>query len=114
LAEMDDTGRFRLELSAAPPPDPHAIQHDRCAAFLAAAPSDEMRDPFLALALQDASSATAPWPGGELESLPLLLATVDLDVMGHGAAAIAFAISSTPARPNPDNRVRALVPGTRR
>lgn len=113
--DLDDAGRFRLELAAAAPPDPAAIQHDRCAAFLAAAPAEELRDPFLALALQDANApAPWPWPGSEQESLPLLLATVDLDVTGHGAAAIAFAVPSSPARPNPDNRVRALVPGTRR
>jgi hypothetical protein len=113
--EPDDAGRFRLELAAAPPPDPAAIQHDRCAAFLAAAPAEPARAPSLALALQDSCGPAAwPWPGSEQESLPLLLATVDLDVTGQGTAMIAFAVPSTPSRPNPDNRVRALVPGTRR
>lgn len=113
--DPDDSGRFRLELAAAPPPDPHAIQQDRFAAMLAATPPEILRDPLLLLALQDCTGP-APWPipGIEHESLPLLLATVDLDVTGQGASTIAYAVAPTASRPNPDNRVRALVPGTRR
>jgi hypothetical protein len=113
--EGEETSRFRLELAATPPPDLRVLQHERLAASLATAAAGAEGDVFLALALGDyPAPAELPAPGIEDESLPLLLATIDLEVMGQGASAIAYAIPSTSPAPNPDNRVRALVPGTRR
>lgn len=114
-AEPDEPARFRLELAATPPPEQHVLQQDRLAALLATVPADVLRDPFLALALQDCPAPEVfPWPGAEHESLPLLLATIDLDVTGQGASTVAYAVTTAASRPNPDNRVRAVVPGTRR
>ncbi len=114
-AEPDEPARFRLELAAAPPPEQHALQQDRLAALLATVPADVLRDPFFALALQDCPAPEGfPWPGAEHESPPLLLATLDLDVTGQGASTVAYVIATSASKPNPDNRVRAVVPGTRR
>ena len=58
-----------------------------------------------------------PWPTRRRDrylGLDEHLATLDLDVTGQGASTVAYVIATSASKPNPDKRVRAVVPGTRR
>lgn len=114
-SEIDGAACFRLELSAVPPPEPRTHRHARLDGLAGTASGQVPGTPALALALQD-GGAGAPWPPPvqDQESVPLLLATVDLDLTGNGSALAAYVLPSSVAKPNPDNRVRAVLPGTRR
>lgn len=108
-----DASSFRLELAALPPPEPGQNR----TAWLGGLAGEALREsagPPLLLALQDGSAAAGSRPEMEHESVPLLLATVDLDVTGQGVTAAAFVLGSTAGRPNPDNRVRPILPPVRR
>jgi hypothetical protein len=102
--------RFRIELSATPPGDPHPLQRDYFAAFLAAKPDKAPRDVLLEFLLREppAPGLSAFW--SKAQDAPLLLATLDLDISGTGTAAKAFAVEPSAAVVNPDSRVRALLP----
>jgi hypothetical protein len=105
---------FRIELSPTPPPDPRALRRECFAAFAGGAQEEVSIDPRRALLLQE-RAPEAPAPPSHCvgtDGAPLLLATLDLGVSGTGAAAMAFVVDDAAQRPNPDNRVRASVPGT--
>lgn len=99
--------RFRLELAAVPPEGPRGLRRE-CVTVFAAQDTLPRAEACLALWTQERP------PGGGValraDAAPLLLATVDLEVSGRGAAAMAFVAPSTIHAPNPDNRVRAVLP----
>ncbi|MEZ4297209.1 MAG: hypothetical protein R3B70_19750 [Polyangiaceae bacterium] len=106
--------RFRLELAAVPPADPETARRDHRTERLACAPPDVMANPFRALALAGTEDAIGPLASPDSESLPLLLATVDLELSGQGLSAVAYVAEPAPGAANPDNRVRLLLPEAKR
>ena len=98
---------FRIELCPAPPPDPVSQRKRRLAAISLEDAIRESREVRRAFWLQD-SAPLAPLPAPS-DAAPLLLAILDLDVSGT----MAYLVPSRPHVPNPDNRPRAVVPGTR-
>lgn len=109
----DDTGaetrpieRFRLELGAVPPEGAPALRRDCVAVFAGQdTPAGETRIDLL-------TRETPLIVGLPVRSdvAPLLLATVDLEMSGKGAAAVALVAPGTVLAPNPDNRARAVLP----
>lgn len=99
--------RFRLELAAVLPEGPRALRRE-CVTMFAAQDTLSPEEARVALWTREGPSA-----GGvalRADAAPLLLATVDLEVSGRGAGAMAFVALSTILSPNPDNRVRAVLP----
>lgn len=98
---------FRIELCPVAPPDPVLQRKRRLAAISVEEAIRESREVRRAFWLQD-TPPLAPLPA-PADAAPLLLAILDLEVSGT----MAYLAPSRPHAPNPDNRPRAVVPGTR-
>jgi hypothetical protein len=94
--------RFRIDLQAEPPADPHALQRDWLA-WLQRPESrgQEPRDLLLEFLMQAPVPLTRFWRTHE--DAPVLLGTVDLESEGTGDATKAYVLAV-------DNRPRALLP----
>lgn len=104
--------RFRIDLAATPPEDPHMLSREWLAALLASDPNRVPRDVLLDFILGKPEGEGEPPPlarffRGAVDA-PLLLAVVDLDVdaEGCGDKTLVHIVDE------PDNRVRALLPST--
>jgi hypothetical protein len=102
---------FRIELCPSAPPEPSQLRRSSFAELACAEHRELPRDVFLDFFLQERSAVPAAREpiATRPDVAPLLLATLDLDTSG----ATTFIVESTPAAPNPDNRVRAMLPGAR-
>jgi len=101
---------FRIELCPVAPPSPSAVRSRSLTAMLGARWEPVSAPPPLALLLQEGSlTASESASSASLEAAPLLLASLDLDLVG----ATVFIVPGTPALPNPDSRPRAIVPSLR-
>ncbi|HZI15773.1 MAG TPA: hypothetical protein VE153_35735 [Myxococcus sp.] len=94
--------RFRIDLSATAPADPHALQRDWLA-WLRRPESKNLppRDVLLEFLMTAPEPLTRFWR--TREDAPVLLGTVDLESEGTGAATKAYVVAV-------DNRPRALLP----
>ncbi len=101
--------QFRIELCPAPPPDPTALRKRSLTASGAEMVLRDGEDARLDFWLQESRPAPAAIHLAEPEAAPLLLAILDLEVAGS----MAYIVPGTTHAPNPDNRPRAVLPGTR-